>query len=143
MYIIHLLVTGAMLSCMPIKNSPIIKNSCKLIHSEAHTVRITYYSTDAKWGNQVACQQTERAKEGTTVAAHPDFKFGTKIYIPGLKGKIGDGTFTVQDRGSAVTSKKAAKGKAYVFDIYVASNLNITKYAHSQPEYMKIYIVKL
>jgi len=105
-----------------------------------YTARITYYSTDNRWGNKVACQQAKYAKEGVTVAAHPDFKFGTRVYIPELKGKIGDGSFIIQDRGGAVTSKKASRGKAYVFDIYVASHSKIRKYAHSQSEYMKVYV---
>jgi len=109
---------------------------------EVYTARITYYSTDRKWGNRVACQSSKYAKEGITVAAHPKFKFGTEIYIPELKGKLGDGYFVIQDRGSAVTSKKASRGKAYVFDIYVTTRSKIRKFAYSQPEYMKIYVIK-
>lgn len=112
----------------------------KPTRTKIYTARITYYSTDGKWGNRVACQRAKRAKEGITVAAHPDFKFGTKVYIPALKGKIGDGNFIVQDRGGAVTSKKASRGKAYVFDIYVVSHSKINKYAYTQPEYMKVYV---
>ena len=111
-------------------------------YSHVYNARITYYSTDGKWGNRVACQSSKRAKEGVSVAAHPNFKFGTKLYIPQLKGKIGNGNFIVQDRGSAVTKKKASRGKAYVFDIYVTSHSKIHKYAHSQPEYMKVYVQK-
>ena len=107
-----------------------------------YNARITYYSTDSRWGDRVACQRSKRAKEGISVAAHPDFKFGTKVYIPELKGKIGDGNFIVQDRGGAVTSKKASRGKAYVFDIYVTTHSKIRKFAYSQPEYMKIYVIK-
>jgi hypothetical protein len=111
-------------------------------YTQVYTARITYYSTDGKWGNRVACQRSKRAKEGVSVAAHPNFKFGTKLYIPELKGKIGNGNFIVQDRGSAVTSKKASRGKAYVFDIYVTSHSKIHRFAHSQPEYMKVYVQK-
>ena len=117
-----------------------IVNSSK--YSQVYTARITYYSTDGKWGNRVACQRSRRAKEGVTVAAHPNFKFGTKLYIPQLKGKIGDGNFIVQDRGGAVTSKKASRGRAYVFDVYVTTHSKIRRYAYSQPEYMKVYVVK-
>jgi 3D (Asp-Asp-Asp) domain-containing protein len=109
---------------------------------EVYTARITYYSTDKKWGNRVACQSSKRAKEGVTVAAHPNFKFGTKLYIPGLKNSVGSSNFIVQDRGGAVTSKKASRGKAYVFDIYVTSHWKISKFAYSQPEYMKVYVQK-
>ncbi len=137
-----------MLSCTPVTapctsfNTSYKEDSKKSEHVKVYTARITYYSTDGKWGDRVACQRAKRAKEGVSVAAHPDFKFGTKIFIPGLKGKIGDGNFIVHDRGGAVTSKKASKGKAYVFDIYVTSHSKISKYAHSQPEYMKVYVVK-
>jgi 3D (Asp-Asp-Asp) domain-containing protein len=116
--------------------------SAEKLIGNVYTARITYYSTDGKWGTRVACQRSKRAKEGVSVAAHPNFKFGTKLYIPELKGKIGDGNFIVQDRGSAVTSKKASRGKAYVFDIYVTSHSKIHRFAHSQPEYMKVYVQK-
>ncbi len=134
-----------MLSCASIASANIadkakIVNNTK--YAQVYTARITYYSTDGKWGNRVACQRSRRAKEGVTVAAHPNFKFGTKLYIPGLKGKIGNGNFIVQDRGGAVTSKKASRGRAYVFDVYVTSHSKIYRYAYSQPEYMKVYVVK-
>ncbi len=140
MKIISLVISCLMLSCAPIAIAKDNKAISK--YSQVYTARITYYSTDGKWGNLVACQRSRRAKEGITVAAHPNFKFGTKLYIPGLKGKIGNGNFIVQDRGSAVTKKKASRGKAYVFDIYVTSHSKISKYAHSQPEYMKVYVIK-
>ena len=134
-----------MLSCTPIalaKSTNKADVIDKSKYTQVYTARITYYSTDGKWGNRVACQRSKRAKEGVSVAAHPNFKFGTKLYIPELKGKIGNGNFIVQDRGSAVTSKKASRGKAYVFDIYVTSHSKIHRFAHSQPEYMKVYVQK-
>lgn len=103
---------------------------------EEHTARITYFT-----GTRVACQKAKFAKEGVTVAAHPKFKFGTKLYIPDLKNVIGDGNFIVQDRGPAVTSKVASKGKALVFDIYVSSRAKISKFANKQPMYMKVYVL--
>ena len=140
MKIISLVISCLMLSCAPIALAKDNKATSK--YSQVYTARITYYSTDGKWGNRVACQSSKRAKEGVSVAAHPNFKFGTKLYIPQLKGKIGNGNFIVQDRGSAVTKKKASRGKAYVFDIYVTSHSKISKFAHSQPEYMKVYVQK-
>jgi 3D (Asp-Asp-Asp) domain-containing protein len=131
---------GFVLSCTSLTSTA--KPSTKPDNIQVYTARITYYSNDKNWKNLVACQRTKRAVEGITVAAHPDFKFGTKIYIPRLKEKIGNGNFTVQDRGSAVTNKKASKGKAYVFDIYVNSHLKVIKYARLQPEYMKVYVRK-
>jgi len=106
-----------------------------------HVARVTYYSPQAPYGNRVACPNIKRATEGVTVAAHPDFKFGTKVYIPNLKGELGDGYFTVQDRGTAVTQKKAAKGKAYVVDIFVNSQSKLKSLAKTKPEYMKVYVV--
>lgn len=111
--------------------------------AEKYTARITYYSVGQdKWGDKVACPKTYRAKEGITVAAHPNFKFGTKVHIPKLKGVIGDGDFIVQDRGSWVTSKKAAKGKAYVFDVYTRSPKERKRHAYNRPMYMDVYVYK-
>lgn len=145
MKIINLVISSIIISCAPIALAKetakqIIVNPSKV--AQVFTARITYYSTDGKWGNRVAYQRARRAKEGITVAAHPNFKFGTKVYIPGLKNKIGNGNFIVQDRGGAVTSKKASRGKSYVFDVYVTSNSKINKFAYSQPEYMKVYVLK-
>tara|TARA_R110000824_G_scaffold6899_1_gene31653 strand:- start:5474 stop:5890 length:417 start_codon:yes stop_codon:yes gene_type:complete len=104
--------------------------------------RITYYHPyQDKWGSQVACPNTKRAKVGTTVAAHPDFRFGQKIIIPELKGKVGDGAFTVQDRGSWVTKKKASKGKFYVFDVFVANQKELVRMCRENPPYMEVEIV--
>lgn len=104
--------------------------------------RITYYCPgEDRYGSRVASQDVKRAKPGITVAAHPDFKFGTQIYIPALKNKIDDGKFTVQDRGHAVTRKKAANGRAYVFDVYVASNQVIKKMTSNTPEWTDVYIL--
>jgi 3D (Asp-Asp-Asp) domain-containing protein len=104
--------------------------------------RITYYSPCAVWGWQVASQKTDRAKRGVTVAAHPNFEFGTKVIIPELKGVVGNGEFIVQDRGSAVTSKKAARGKAYVFDVFVPSSSEVNRLARKESEYMDVIVVK-
>lgn len=102
--------------------------------------RITYYCGRDKWGSRVACPKTIRANRGLTVAAHPDFKFGQKIYIPKLKNIIGDGYFNVQDRGSAVTSRLASKGKAYVFDVYVSSYNELKRNSRKLPMYMDVHI---
>ena len=87
----------------------------------------------------LADPKTKKAKQGITIAAHPDFKFGQEVFIPFLRNKIGDGHFTVQDRGSWVTKKKASSGKTYVFDVFVNSKSffrKATKYQH----YMYVYI---
>lgn len=107
-----------------------------------YTARVTYYSVGQdKWGDRVACPRTPRAKEGITVAAHPDFRFGTQIFIPELKDKIGNGEFIVQDRGSAVKSKKASKGTAYVFDVFVKTQKELWRHAYNKPMYMDVYIL--
>ena len=84
--------------------------------------RITFYTNYEEGGNRIASSNKGRAKEGLTIAAHPDFKFGTKVHIPALKGKVGNGNFVIEDRGSAVTKKKASHGKYYVFDVYLHAN---------------------
>lgn len=103
--------------------------------------RITYYNPNQdKWGSQVADPKTKRAKEGITVAAHPNFGFGTEIYIPDLKGIVGDGKFKVQDRGSAVTKKRASKGKSYVFDVYVSTTGKYRNMRDNNPMYMDVFV---
>ena len=106
------------------------------------TARVTYYTTSSPYGDKVACQLAKRAKEGVTVAAHPDFEFGTRVYIPALKGKFDDGIFTVQDRGPAVTKKRASHGRAYVFDIYVRTHSKVRTSARNSTEYMQVYVIK-
>jgi|TARA_R110002020_G_scaffold126312_6_gene284054 hypothetical protein len=108
--------------------------------SEEYLCRVTYYHPHQdKWGSRVACPNTKRATEGVTVAAHPDFSFGTKIYIPDLKGVVGNGRFIVQDRGSAVTKKRASHGKAYVFDVYLKNRPNYHKCIKNKT-YMRVII---
>lgn len=108
-----------------------------------YKARITYYSHNSdKYGSRVADPNVKRAKHGITVSAHPDFKFGTEIEIPELSKQFGDGKFIVQDRGSAVTKKRAARGKAYVFDVYVEDPNLVKKYSKELPEYMDVKIIK-
>ena len=116
------------------------------IQSKAEVVReykarITFYSSDKKWGNRVADTKIRYAKESITIAANPDFAFGTKVYIPQLKNKFDDGVFIVQDRGSAVTKKRASRGKSYVFDVYVSTHRKVKSNAKHNAEYMTIYIL--
>jgi 3D (Asp-Asp-Asp) domain-containing protein len=112
------------------------------VSSKKISARITYYSAGQdKWGDLVACPDTPKAEEGTTVAAHPDFKFGEQIFIPDLKGEIGDGVFIVQDRGGAVKSKKASKGRLYVFDVFVKTQKKLWEHAYNKPMYMDVYIL--
>lgn len=112
-------------------------------HAMEKTIRarITYYNShEDKYHNKVACSSKLRAKQGITVAAHPDFKFGTRLDIPSLKYVLSSEHFVVQDRGSAVTSKRASHHKAYVFDVYVNSR-RMTKYLEKTlPEYMDVVV---
>jgi len=104
--------------------------------------RITYYSIGQdKYGSKNADPTSKRSRVGVTVASHPDFKFGTKIKIPQLKGYVGNGEFIVQDRGGAVTRKTASNGHCYVFDVYVSPS-NRRKFTYNKPEYMDVYIIK-
>ncbi len=104
--------------------------------------RITYYTAhEDKWGSRVACSSSFRAKEGRTVAAHPDFPFYRKITIPGLKGIVGDGSFCVEDRGRDVTRKKASRGNAYVFDVFVGGKHSRLRSIQKRvSDYMEVYL---
>ena len=107
---------------------------------ETYWARITYYHDGS---GRVADSKTKRAVKGVTLAAHPRFPFGTRVTIPALKGKLGSsGQFVVQDRGSAVTSKKASRGKAYVFDVYVKNDREVRVYAKKMPAYMRVIVHK-
>jgi hypothetical protein len=114
------------------------------IHSNSQSkkilARITYYYPQSPYWNKVCCKNVKKAIEGITVAAHPDFKFGQTIVIPALKGKVGNGEFAVQDRGPAVTKKRASRGKGYVFDVFVNSNSKSRKLIQSVPMWMEVYI---
>ena len=114
----------------------------KLTQGERIYCRITYYHPyQDKWGSRVACPRTTKAKQGVTVAAHPSFDFATRVYIPELAGKVGDGYFVVQDRGAWVTKKKASKGKHYVFDVFVSCKSSYRKMLKNNP-YMWVYASK-
>ena len=147
---ISLCLATLLASCQSTQHSkapvslPIIKPASLAVAPTRYkkiTCRVTYYTPDKRWGKQVASPGVKEAVQGVTVAAHPDFKFGTKVSIPRLKGILDDGLFIVQDRGSAVTKKKASKGKAYVIDIYLASPKSL-KFYTKLPAYMDVYFAK-
>lgn len=102
--------------------------------------RVTYYHVgEDKWGSRVADPKAHRAKVGVTVAAHPDFAFETHIDIPNLRYVLPNEHFLIQDRGTAVTRKKASHGRAYVFDVFTTPRL--AKYlAKTEPEYMSVIV---
>jgi len=119
----------------------IVCHPCEEVQKKYYC-RITYYHPyQDRWGSRVACPKTTRAEQGITVAAHPNFKFGTQVYIPDLAGKVGDGRFVVQDRGAWVTKKKASRGKNYVFDVYISTKSSYYKMMKNSP-YMWVYASK-
>lgn len=127
-------------------NSKALKSKVSHTEKEPETIkiraRITYYSVGQdKYGSRNADPSSKRSKIGVTVAAHPKFKFGTKLSIPALKGIVGDGNFVVQDRGGAVTRKVASKGKHYVFDVFVTPAQR-RKYMYKLPMYMDVEVLK-
>ena len=127
-------------------NSKALKSKVSHTGKEPETIkiraRITYYSVGQdKYGSRNADPSSKRSKIGVTVAAHPKFKFGTKLSIPALKGIVGDGNFVVQDRGGAVTRKVASKGKHYVFDVFVTPSQR-RKYMYKLPMYMDVEVLK-
>ena len=115
-------------------------------NTTAITARITlYHKYEDKYGSKLACSTSLRAKEGVTVAAARKYPFGTKLYIPTLAKIVGDGYFTVQDRGTAVERKTASHHKTDVFDVFVdAGNKKATlkkiKLLGGLPSYMKVYV---
>ena len=104
--------------------------------------RITVYSAhEDHFGSKVAMCSKMRAKQGETVAAHPDFKFGTKLIIPELGKLLGDSIYEIQDRGSSITKKIASFGKSYVFDVFIAgSNRNMRRITKNWPPYMDVFV---
>jgi hypothetical protein len=102
--------------------------------------RITYYHIgEDRWGSRVADPKVHRARVGVTVAGHPDFPFETHIDIPSLHYVLPSEHFLIQDRGSAVTRKKASHGQAYVFDIFTTTR-QARYLAKNEPEYMKVIV---
>ena len=68
--------------------------------STPRKMRVTFYHKFEQGGNHTSLGV--RPKEGVTVAADPRISFHTPVEIPRLAGIVGDGNFTVQDRGSAI-----------------------------------------
>lgn len=121
-YLLFLLLT----SC----SMPLSGHSAKW--RESHRTRITYYT-----GNKEKVAVGGRAVEGRSIAASPKIPFGTKIEIPALMQYLGDTSYTVDDRGPAVTSMKASEGLAPVLDIFVATKKKLEWLKRVAPEYME------
>lgn len=121
-------------SCSTLSNA--FENASPRPSPSPHTTRarITFYGGSRE---AVACSG-RRAVQGISVAAHPKYPFGTKISIPELEPFLGKSNFKVEDRGSAVTSRKASRGTADVFDIYVRNQKTLRYLENSAPEYMTV-----
>lgn len=137
-YLIFMIVMS-LCSCNVSKKIPCQLDTTK--STKKIKARITYYYPEKPYWKKVSDPKIKTATEGVTVAAHPDFPFGTKVFISELKNKLNDGIFVVQDRGSAVTSRKASDGTAYVFDIYVSSSKKMNHYANTIDMWSDILIL--
>lgn len=126
----------ALLKSLPVKSLLILLlflSSCTPIQANPKRARITFYGYP---GEPTA--EGGKCVEGVTVAAHPKRPFGTNVRIPGLAKHFGDEHFEVEDRGSAVTSMKASKGKVEVLDVYVRNAKKRYKMATQLDEYMTV-----
>jgi 3D (Asp-Asp-Asp) domain-containing protein len=137
-----ILILGAMMifsSCSTLANpkNEVTENK----KGDTIRARVTFYHPCKRWGSKVASPKVKYAKEGVTVAASKKIPFGTKVVIPELEGIVGDGNFVVQDRGSAVDSKRASKGKAPVIDVFVSSASKVNRYKTLVPDYLEIQIL--
>ena len=98
--------------------------------------RITYYT-----GHHERVAMGGRAVQGRSVAAHPDRPFKTQVKIPELYKYLGDDQFRVEDRGPAVTARKASHGKAEVFDVFVSTKKQMRYLEKNAPEIMQVTIL--
>lgn len=133
------MIVMSLCSCNVSKKIPCQLDTAK--STKKIKARITYYYPEKPYWKKVSDPKIKTATEGVTVAAHPDFPFGTKVFIPELKNKLNDGIFLVQDRGSAVTSKKASSGTAYVFDVYVSSAKKMNHYSNTIDMWSDIFVL--
>jgi 3D (Asp-Asp-Asp) domain-containing protein len=110
-------------------------------HKTKKLARVTFYNKhEDKYGSRIAASTTRRARVAETVAAEACcFPFGKRICIPDLSGIVGDGIFTVEDRGSAVNKRVASRGKYPVFDIYAGTRKQMRQWANQVPPYLPYY----
>ena len=140
-----LLLPLSLVNCANAKDlAKVAKPNNETIHDEPNSdslgkrirARVTYYCPERIFGTHVAQPKIAKATDGITVAAHPDFKFGTRIKIP----ELSTAKMLVQDRGPAVTKKLASRGKTYVFDVFCSSRAEMKRLARTMPEYMDIIV---
>lgn len=95
------------------------------------TVRVM--NTTAYCSCEQCCDKTdgitatgEKTTEWYTVAAGPQYEFGTIIYIPSLSDKPNGGWFVVQDRGGAISNEN--------LDIYFDTHEKALQYGRKNQE---------
>lgn len=118
---------------------------------DVFVVRTTYYHAREPgytYGTKVAWKEVKSAKVGRTCAVDPKkIPYGTKLYIPELKGILDDGVFRAEDCGSAVTSLKAIPKKLrkeinHVIDIFVESGKTMRLLERTMPKYMEVHVLR-
>lgn len=72
----------------------------------------------------------EYVKEWYTIAAGPELKIGTQVYIPFFKDKPNSGIFTVKDRGRAITDGH--------LDVYMKDYVSCMKFGR---QWLEVYIL--
>lgn len=87
-----------------------------------------------KWGRRTA--SGIKAIQGITCAAAKKFPMGTKVYIPKLKGVIGNGLFEVQDRGGGESRLHTSDW----FDIFCDNKYVMNKIKYEMPEWLEYQI---
>jgi 3D (Asp-Asp-Asp) domain-containing protein len=99
--------------------------------------RVTFYNAhEDKFGSRIACSKSRRATVGKTAAAESQFPFGTVVRIPWLARILGNGSYIVEDRGSAVQNRKASFGTTPVFDLFVNTRKEMKRLAAIVPPYL-------
>jgi hypothetical protein len=102
------------------------------------SARVTYYhkSEDRRNGSRIAMTSHFRALEGRTMAAPSVVPFRASVLVPQLNGIVGNGQFTIEDRGSAL--EKAYRQGELRLDIYVASRKKMNWCKAHLPEVMAV-----
>lgn len=105
----------------------------------ARKARVTYYAAaeDRRWRNKRA--DGGRIVPGKTIAMERSVPFGTPVEIPALAPVLGNSHFTVQDRGSAVESRKASHGSLPIVDVAVASIKAVNWLKAVMPPVMEVW----
>lgn len=96
--------------------------------------RVTFYDPhEDRFGSRIAIGG--RAREAVTMAAPSVIPFGARVRVPLLAGHVGDGSFLIQDRGTALEKAYFRHGVLRL-DVYVASRSKRRHLQFAMPEYM-------